>query len=60
MNTANAFTAALAEERSAATAALVDALRIGDETARLEALDRLADLEDIACRSLDVPRLSAV
>lgn len=60
MNTANAFTAALAEERSAATAALVDALRIGDETARLEALDRLADLEDIACRSLDLPRLSAV
>lgn len=60
MNTANAFTAALAEERSAATAALVDALRIGDETARLEALDRLADLEDIACRSLDLPRLSVV
>ncbi len=60
MTTANAFTAALVEERTAATAALADALRTGDETARLDALDRLADLQDIACRSLDLPRLSAV
>ena len=60
MTTANAFTAALAEERTAATTALADALRAGDETARLDALDRLADLQDIACRSLDMPRLSAV
>ncbi len=57
MMTANAFTAALAEERAQATTALADALRAGDEAARLDALDRLADLQDLARRSLDLPRL---
>jgi hypothetical protein len=57
--TVNAFTAALAEERARATTALAQALHAGDETARRDALDRLADLQDIARRSLDLP-LTAV
>lgn len=57
--TVNAFTAALAEERARATSALARALHAGDETARRDALDRLADLQDIARRSLDLPLTTA-
>jgi hypothetical protein len=53
MTIATAFTSALAEERAQAQAALVSALRRGDEEAGLDALGRLADLGDIARRSLD-------
>lgn len=60
MTTVNAFTAALAEQRAEATTALADALRTGDDAARLQALDRLADLQEIAHRSLELPRLSVV
>lgn len=52
MTTVNAFTAALAEERAVANSALLDALRTGDEGARRDALERLADLRDIADRNL--------
>lgn len=55
MTITTAFTSALAEERAQAQAALVRALRRGDEEARLDALGRLADLGDIAQRSLDTP-----
>ena len=55
MTTANAFTAALAEERALANAALLAALRTGDEEARRDALARLADLRDIADRTLGTP-----
>jgi hypothetical protein len=57
--TVNAFTAALAEERASATAALAQALHAGDEIARRDALDRLADLQDIARRSLDLTLTTA-
>lgn len=55
MTTVTAFTAALAEERARATSALAQALHAGDDAARRDALDRLADLQDIAQRSLETP-----
>ena len=55
MTITTAFTSALAEERAHAQAALLSALSLGDEDARLDALSRLADLGDIAQRSLDTP-----
>lgn len=53
MMTVNAFAAALAEERAAATTALAQALHSGDEVGRRDAFERLADLKDIAERALD-------
>lgn len=50
MNPSNAFATALAEERTAAHSQLLGA---GSDAERREALDRLADLDDIAARSLD-------
>ncbi len=51
MTVTNAFTSALAEERSLARARLH---RARSEAERRDALERLADLQDIAARSLDL------
>lgn len=50
MTHSTAFAAALAEERRAAHAQY---LRAGSDAERLEALDRLADLDELATRNLD-------
>jgi hypothetical protein len=51
--------AALAEEHALARTELHRAVTTGDETLRSQALGRLADLQDIAARSLDVVSLEA-
>ena len=50
MPLSSAFTTALAEERSAAQSQYLAA---GSDLERREALDRLADLDELADRSLD-------
>ncbi|MDV3223049.1 hypothetical protein [Intrasporangium sp.] len=60
MTTVSAFVAALAEEHRLAHAELRAAEEAGDEERRTQALGRLADLQDIASRSLDVVSLEAV
>ena len=60
MTTVSAFVAALAEEHRLAHAELLAAEEIGDHTRRVQALGRLADLQEIASRSLDVVSLEAV
>lgn len=59
MTTVSAFVAALAEEHQLASAQLRAAEEAGDEVARAQALGRLADLQEIASRSLDVVSLDA-
>jgi hypothetical protein len=51
--------AALAEEHALARADLRSAETSGDDALRAQALNRLADLQDIAARSLDVVSLEA-
>lgn len=59
MTAVSAFMAALAEEHALARAELRCAEAAGDDALRLQALNRLADLQDIAARSLDVVVLEA-
>lgn len=59
MTAVSAFMAALAEEHALANAQLRSAEHSGDEARRVQALNRLADLQDIAARSLDVVSLEA-
>jgi len=56
----SAFVAALAEEHRLAHAELQAAEQTGDEVRRSLALGRLADLQEIASRSLDVVSLDAM
>lgn len=60
MTTVSAFVAALAEEHRLAHSQLRAAEEAGDEELRAQALGRLADLQEIASRSLDVVSLEAV
>lgn len=60
MTTVSAFVAALAEEHRLAHAELLVAEELGDNARRAQALGRLADLQEIASRSLDVVSLEAV
>lgn len=59
MTATSAFMAALAEEHALARTDLHRAVVTGDEVLRSQALNRLADLQDIAARSLDVVSLEA-
>ncbi len=59
MTAVSAFMAALAEEHAIARAELHRAEDTGDDALRSQALNRLADLQDIAARSLDVVTLEA-
>ncbi len=59
MTATSAFMAALAEEHALARSELHEAMTTGDEALRNQALGRLADLQDIAARSLDVVSLEA-
>lgn len=59
MTAVSAFMAALAEEHALARDELRSAEATGNDALRLQALNRLADLQDIAARSLDVVVLEA-
>lgn len=59
MTATSAFMAALAEEHALARSELHEAMTTGDEALRNQALGRLADLQDIAARSLDIVSLEA-
>lgn len=60
MTTVSAFVAALVEEHRLAHAELQAAEEAGDEVAKAQALGRLADLQEIVSRSLDVVSLDAI
>jgi len=60
MTTVSAFVAALVEEHRLAHAELLAAEELGDNARRAQALGRLADLQEIASRSLDVVSLEGV
>lgn len=59
MTAVSAFVTALAEEHRLAHAELRVAEEEGDEERMAQALGRLADLQEIAARSLDVVSLDA-
>lgn len=60
MTSVSAFVAALAEEHRLAHAELLAAEELGDNARRAQALGRLADLQEIASRSMDIVSLEAV
>ena len=60
MTSVSAVVAALAEEHRLAHAELLAAEELGDNARRAQALGRLADLQEIASRSMDIVSLEAV